>query len=106
MSEGKRQLEELQTQHGTYKTTFNAMYRRRKKWEPSNPKHLLTHIPGTVVAINVAVGQQVKAGDELMMYKAMKMDNRVKSPIAGTIKKIDVQVGDKLPKGHLMIEFE
>lgn len=106
MENEKSEYVELPLKEGTYKTTLNGMFLRRKPWVPANPKHLLSFIPGVVVQINVAEGQFVKEGEELMMYKAMKMDNRILSPMDGKIKAICVQVGENLPKGALMIEFE
>jgi len=106
MSDKKIQYEELPTIHGTYRTTLNEMYRRRKPWTPANPKHLLSYIPGTVVSINVKVGQKVEIGEELMIFKAIKMDNRIKSPMDGKIKSILVAKDESVPKGKLMIEFE
>lgn len=96
----------LHTIEGDFQTTLNAMYHKRKKWQPANPKHLLSYIPGTVVSIGVKEGQEVKEGEELMIFKAMKMDNRIKSPMDGKIKSILVQVGESVPKGIVMLEFE
>ncbi len=106
MSEEKLTYRELVTEEGTYRTTFNEMYRRRKPWTPVNPKHILSYIPGEVVTILAEEGQRVHAGDDLMLYKAMKMENRIKAPMDGKIKKIHVDTGQNLPKGTLMIEFE
>ena len=102
----KQKLESLPLQSGVYETTLNRMYRSRKPWVPANPKHLLSFIPGEVIQMDVCPGQEVREGDQLMMYKAMKMENRILSPVDGTIRAIHVGVGENLPKGALMIEFE
>ncbi len=96
----------IETRHGRFLTTVNEMYRRRKKWEPENPKHLLSGIPGTVVSIEVKPGDAVSVGQEVMMFNAMKMNNRITSPVKGVVKAIHVKVGDRVPKGGLMVEFE
>lgn len=98
-------MEKIQLQSGAYETTLNKMYRGRKPWMPADPKHLLSYIPGEVIRLDVAEGQKVRQGDQLMMYKAMKMENRILSPLDGTIRAIHVRVGENLPKGALMIEF-
>ena len=100
-----KELVPLHLSGGVYETTLNKMYRNRKPYVPANPKHLLSFIPGEVIQLDVREGQTVKEGDQLMMYKAMKMENRILSPMDGTIEKIHVQTGDTLPKGTLMIEF-
>jgi biotin carboxyl carrier protein len=99
-------LEKLSLSGGVYETTLNKMYLSRKPYAPADPKHLLSFIPGEVIQLDVQAGETVKEGGQLMMYKAMKMENRILSPMDGTIKAIHVAVGDTLPKGALMIEFE
>ncbi|MDR2937194.1 MAG: biotin/lipoyl-binding protein [Rikenellaceae bacterium] len=96
----------IETRHGRFLTTVNEMYRRRRKWEPATPEHLLSSIPGTVVSINVKPGDTVKVGQELMIFNAMKMNNRITSPLRGIVKTIHVKIGDHVPKGGLIIEFE
>ena len=104
--EDNKEIVPLHLQGGVYETTLNKMYKNRKPYVPVNPKHLLSFIPGEVIQLDVQEGETVKEGDQLMMYKAMKMENRILSPVDGTIKTIHVKVGDNLPKGALMIEFE
>ena len=50
-------------------------------------------LPGSVVAIKAQVGQAVKAGDAIVIIEAMKMENEIVAPVAGTIKAIYVQKG-------------
>ena len=50
-------------------------------------------MPGTILSVNVSVGQAVKTGDVLMVLEAMKMENDIVAPCAGTIKQITVQKG-------------
>lgn len=102
----KLEFVEISTMHGTYKTTINEMQRRRKPWVPNNPKHILSFIPGTILTIDVEVGQKVKVGDQLITFKAMKMRNVLCAEIDGIIKAINVGPGDPIPKGTIMLEFE
>ena len=67
---------------------------------------ILSFIPGTVLDIMVIEGKHVEMGDLLMILDAMKMQNKLKSSIAGRIKKIHVNKGDKVSKGTLLIELE
>jgi biotin carboxyl carrier protein len=99
-------MEEIKLEGGVYETTLNKMYRSRKPYVPADPKHLLSYIPGEVIRLDVSEGQSVRQGQQLMMYKAMKMENRILSPVDGRIRAIRVAPGESLPKGALMIEFE
>lgn len=45
-------------------------------------------MPGSIVNINVTVGQAIKAGDVLIILEAMKMENDITAPCDGTVKQI------------------
>ncbi len=45
-------------------------------------------MPGSIVNINVTVGQTIKAGDVLIILEAMKMENDITAPCDGTVKQI------------------
>ncbi len=63
-------------------------------------------MPGLILEISVAVGQFVKANDDLIILGAMKMENSFLSPRDGIIKSISVVIGQAVDKGQLLIEFE
>ena len=63
-------------------------------------------MPGLILEINVAVGQEVKENDPLLILEAMKMENSFLSPRDGVIKSIAVEKGNAVDKGQLLIEFE
>ncbi|MBO5776485.1 MAG: acetyl-CoA carboxylase biotin carboxyl carrier protein subunit [Clostridia bacterium] len=50
-------------------------------------------LPGIVVAVKAQVGQAVKAGEAVVVIEAMKMENEIVAPTAGTVKAIFVQKG-------------
>ncbi len=50
-------------------------------------------MPGTILSVNIAVGQAVKPGDVIMILEAMKMENEIVAPCGGTIKQITVSKG-------------
>jgi biotin carboxyl carrier protein len=54
---------------------------------------LQAQIPGRVVRLWVAPGDQVEAGQRLLAIEAMKMENEIRAPRAGTIKEVRVEVG-------------
>lgn len=98
--------EKLQIDGVEYKTTFTKKWENRKKWEEPNPYLIESHIPGTITQIQVKEGQDVKEGELLLILQAMKMDNKITAPFSGKIKTINVALGNKIPKGTLMIEME
>jgi len=63
-------------------------------------------MPGLILEINVAVGQEVQEGQNLLILEAMKMENSFDSPRSGIIKSIAVEKGQAVDKGQLLIEFE
>jgi biotin carboxyl carrier protein len=62
-------------------------------------------MPGLVLSVLVAVGDEVKKGDSLLVLEAMKMENMIKSPTDGSIKKIEIKQGDKVEKNETLISF-
>jgi len=64
-----------------------------------NGSQLVSPLPGTVVSVSVQTGQQVDAGDDLLVIEAMKMKNRIRSPRSGTVGEVLVQVGQQIGHG-------
>jgi biotin carboxyl carrier protein len=62
-------------------------------------------MPGLVLNIMVSEGTTVAKGDSLLILEAMKMENMIKSPADGIVKKISVAKGDKVEKNEVLIEF-
>lgn len=56
-------------------------------------------LPGTIMSINVKVGDTVKSGDTVCVLEAMKMENDVKTMSDGTVKQILVNAGDAILEG-------
>ena len=59
-------------------------------------------LPGTIMQIFVNVGDQVKRGDKILMYEAMKMENNFLAEVDGVIKDIKVKVGDNILQGAVL----
>ena len=62
-------------------------------------------IPGLVTKIFHAPGDVVKEGDPLFLIEAMKMENEIKSPVEGVVKRIGVAEGQTVEKGTNIIEI-
>ncbi|MBN1680679.1 MAG: acetyl-CoA carboxylase biotin carboxyl carrier protein subunit [Anaerolineae bacterium] len=62
-------------------------------------------IPGVIVSIAVKPGDVVEVGQELCILEAMKMKNVIRSPRAGEIASIHIDVGQHVQHSDLLIEF-
>jgi biotin carboxyl carrier protein len=71
-----------------------------------NVSHIQAPMPGLILDIQVSEGDEVKEGDALLVLEAMKMENVILSPRAGTIAKIAVKKGAAVDKKNLLIEFK
>lgn len=60
-------------------------------------------MPGTVLKINVTVGQAVKSGDSLCVLEAMKMENDIPAPADGTVASINVSNGATVQSGDILV---
>ena len=54
------------------------------------------NIPGKVVTVEVAVGDEVKEGQVVMILEAMKMQNEIQAPVSGTITEIHCEEGQSI----------
>jgi biotin carboxyl carrier protein len=63
------------------------------------PQSIKARIPGRVARVWAAAGDVVAAGDRLLSVEAMKMENEIRSPVAGTVLAIHVAVDDRVELG-------
>lgn len=68
-------------------------------------KALRCPMPGLVLSIEVAAGQEVKAGETLAVIEAMKMENVLRAERDGTVKAVNVKPGDSLAVDAVIMEF-
>jgi propionyl-CoA carboxylase alpha chain len=68
-------------------------------------KKLLCPMPGLVVSVAVAPGQEVKAGETLAVVEAMKMENVLRAERDGTVKAVFAKQGDSLAVDAVILEF-
>ncbi|HWK47430.1 MAG TPA: acetyl/propionyl/methylcrotonyl-CoA carboxylase subunit alpha [Stellaceae bacterium] len=76
------------------------------KTPPDLSRLLLSPMPGLLVSIAVAAGQDVKAGEELAVVEAMKMENVLRAVRDGRVAKIQANPGDSLAVDQVILEFE
>jgi biotin carboxyl carrier protein len=72
----------------------------------SGPVPLVAPMPGLVVRVDVKPGDQVPAGRGLIVMEAMKMENELRAPAAGTVKTVHVSPGTAVEKGTILVELE
>jgi pyruvate carboxylase subunit B len=72
---------------------------------PDGPATLRAPMPGLVVRVLVDTGQQVAAGTGLVVLEAMKMENELKAPAAGTVSLIRAEAGAAVEKGQVLVEI-
>ena len=60
-------------------------------------------MPGKILAIKVSKGQQVAAGDTVLILEAMKMEQEIKSSISGIVSEIPVSVDDTVKKDQPLV---
>ena len=67
---------------------------------------LTTPLPGAVVAVAVKVGDEVRAGDDLMVIEAMKMEHTITAPYAGSVTAIHFAPGERVPEGSELLALK
>jgi len=63
-------------------------------------------MPGRVIKLGVATGQQVAKGHEVLVIEAMKMENALKAPREGRVSAIHTEVGEMVAPGRVLVEIE
>ncbi|MCO6510244.1 MAG: acetyl-CoA carboxylase biotin carboxyl carrier protein subunit [Aridibacter famidurans] len=74
--------------------------------EADGVAEIRTQMPGKVVRIIVAEGDEVSAGDGVIVVEAMKMQNEMRSPKDGTVKRVAKAEGDTVNAGDVLVVIE
>ncbi len=69
------------------------------------PAPLVAPMPGLVVRVSVSVGDEVSAGQGLVVVEAMKMENELRSTSAGVVTAVRAIVGAAVEKGAVLVEL-
>ncbi|MBM7069564.1 acetyl/propionyl/methylcrotonyl-CoA carboxylase subunit alpha [Actibacterium sp. 188UL27-1] len=77
-----------------------------EKIAPDTSKLLLCPMPGLIVTVNVAEGDEVQEGQNLCTVEAMKMENILRAERKGIVSKINAAAGDSLAVDDVIMEFE
>lgn len=71
----------------------------------AGPSPLVAPMPGLVVRVQVAPGDQVAGGQGLVVMEAMKMENELRAAAPGVVRAVHTAPGTAVEKGALLIEF-
>jgi propionyl-CoA carboxylase alpha chain len=77
-----------------------------EKIPPDLSKYLICPMPGLLVALHVAEGDKVEAGQPLAVVEAMKMENILRAEKSATVKAINAKAGDSLAVDAIILELE
>lgn len=102
----QEKFEKFVVHTAVYYTKLTKKYKSRKPYEPVDPRHIVSQIPGIIRKVFVKKGQNVQKGQILFELEAMKMYNKIMSPLDGIVKAIHIKEGDKIPKNFLVIEMK
>ena len=70
------------------------------------PKPVRAPMPGMIVRTEVNVGDQVRAGQGVVVMEAMKMENELKAETDGVVARVLITPGQAVEKGTVLVEFE
>ena len=87
------------------KTSDKAEESKAEVQQPVTGKTVTAPLPGKVIDLKVKVGDTVKAGQEVAVLEAMKMENSITSDFDGIVKQILVNVGDNVQTDAILIEI-
>lgn len=76
---------------------------RGRRSQQTSTDEIFCSMPGVVIAIHVAEGDTVEAGQDLLVLESMKTEQVVKSPRDGTIQRLPVQPGDRVDRGMRLV---
>jgi propionyl-CoA carboxylase alpha chain len=85
--------------------TADLHSRLPEKQKPDTSKLIMSPMPGLVVSVAVAVGQDVKAGEAVCIVEAMKMQNIIRAEADGIVKAVSASAGASVAADEILVEF-
>jgi len=87
-----------------------ALRERARRGRPDagvgGPTEVRAAIPGRVLSVAVGEGDEVVAGQPLVVVEAMKMQNELRSPRVGTVRRVAVGAGETIELGDVLVVLE
>ncbi len=97
-------LDEVVLTGGAEGAVGKAIAGRRPK--PTEEGHVTTSMPGSIVDVLVKEGDEIEAGQPVLVTEAMKMETEVQAPISGTVTAVYVQKGDAVNPDEVLVEIK
>ncbi len=86
---------------------IDKLFYYKEKAVPSSKSGIVkSFIPGNIKKVYYREGQRVEEGDIILIHEAMKMENEIRAPKKGEIKRLGVEEGDNILANHLLFEIE
>jgi len=79
---------------------------RRRTKAGTGGEELTAPMPGKLLKVLVASGDEVKQGDTLMILEAMKMEHPIRAPHGGKVKSVYYQEGQRVSQGEELLELQ
>ena len=76
-----------------------------KKKETTGKHEVTAPLPGTILSLNVAVGDVVAEGQNVLVMEAMKMENQVQTTKGGEVLSVKVKIGDAVQQDDVLLEI-
>ena len=74
----------------------------RSELDTSKGGDVVTRMPGAVVALPIEIGSRVEQDDVIAIVEAMKMENRIYAPAAGTLSALHCRLGEIVSAGQTL----
>ena len=97
------EVEELGGEKTVQATPTSAKAAQAPLPQAGSGNSVVAPMPGKIIAIKVSKGQQVNAGDTVLILEAMKMEQEIKSSISGTVSEIPVSENDTVKKDQPLV---
>ncbi len=79
---------------------------RGKRHAGPDSGRVVSPMPGKVTKVLVQAGDEVAAGQALLVLEAMKMENELRAAVAGKVARVHVEAGQPVSPAQLLLEFE
>ena len=91
--------------HGKKKAAATAASGTSSRPRPTHQGCVTTAMPGVIVEVKAKVGDQVEAGDSILVIEAMKMENEIQAPQSGVVVSVHVKKGDSVAPDETLVEI-
>ena len=85
--------------------SIRSTSRSTRRW-PRTRRAVRSPLPGKIIDLRVKAGDTVSSGQPLLVLEAMKMEHTLTAPADGTVKSVRYGVGEQVPEGAELVEFE